>query len=317
MLLHADMPTDAAAFLAAIEPYRDDLVIGVEGIFTWYWLADLCAREGIAFVLGHALYMKAIHGTKSKNDRIDALKIAKLTASGMLPQAYVYPREMRATRDLMRRRLHLVRKRGQLLAHIENTYHQHNIVRPGGRIAYKSNRAGLGLGFADASTAKSVDVDLTLLDGYDEIIRDTELFLANRAKHHDANAFHLLRTVPGIGKILAMTILYEIHDIKRFERVQDFASYSRLVRGTKSSAGKKTGSSGGKMGKVHLKWAFSEAAVLFLAKCEKGKTLRARLARKHGKAKSLSILAHKIGRAVYYMLSREQAFDLERFLATS
>jgi len=122
VLLHRDMPTDAEAFLAAIEPFRDDLVIGVECIFTWYWLADLCAREEIVFVLGHALYMKAIHGTKSKNDRIDALKIAKLLASGMLPHAYVYPREMRATRDLMRRRLHLVRKRGQLLAHIENTY---------------------------------------------------------------------------------------------------------------------------------------------------------------------------------------------------
>ena len=125
VLLHRDMATDPQEFLAAIEPYRDDLVVGVECIFTWYWLADLCARESIAFVLGHALYMKAIHGTKSKNDR-------------------------------MRRRLHLVRKRGQLLAHIENTYHQHNLARPGGRIAYKSNRAGLGLGFADASTAKSV-----------------------------------------------------------------------------------------------------------------------------------------------------------------
>lgn len=317
VLLHRDMATDPQEFLAAVEPYRDDLVVGVECIFTWYWLADLCAREGIAFVLGHALYMKAIHGTKSKNDRIDALKIAKLLASGMLPHAYVYPREMRATRDLMRRRLHLVRKRGQLLAHIENTYHQHNLARPGGRIAYKSNRAGLGLGFADASTAKSVDVDLGLLDHYDATIRDLELFLVKRAKQHDANAFHRLRTVPGIGKILAMTILYEIHDIARFERVQDFASYCRLVKGTKSSAGKTTGSSGGKMGNVHLKWAFSEAAVLFLAKCDKGKALKAKLARKHGKAKSLSILAHKIGRAVYFMLARQQAFDLERFLATT
>ncbi|RKY15982.1 MAG: IS110 family transposase, partial [Planctomycetota bacterium] len=189
VLLHRDMPTDAAAFLSAVEPYRDDLVIGVECIFTWYWLADLCAREETVFVLGHALYMKAIHGAKAKNDRIDAFKIAKLLAGGMLPHAYVYPREMRATRDLMRRRLHLVRKRGQLLAHIENTYHQHNLARPGGRIAYKSNRAGLGLGFADASTAKSVDVDLDLLDSYDEIIRGMELFLVNRAKEHDVNAF--------------------------------------------------------------------------------------------------------------------------------
>ncbi len=317
VLLHRDMATDPAAFLAAIEPYREDLVVGVECIFTWYWLADLCEREGIAFVLGHALYMKAIHGTKSKNDKIDAHKIAVLLAGGMMPKAYVYPCGMRATRDLLRRRLHLVRKRGQLLAHIENTHHQHNLARPGGRIASRSNREGLGIGFADVSTAKTVEVDVALLDSYDDILRDLELFLVRRTKQLDAGAFHRLRSVPGIGKILAMTILYEIHDIGRFDRVQEFASYARLVKGTKSSAGKKHGTSGGRMGNVHLKWAFSEAAVLFIAKCEKGKALRERLKRKHGAGKSLSILAHKLGRAVYYMLARRQPFDLDRFLATN
>jgi len=317
VLLHKDMATDPAVFLAAIEPYREDLVVGVECIFTWYWLADLCEREGITFVLGHALYMKAIHGTKSKSDRIDAHKIAVLLAGGMMPRAYVYPCGMRATRDLLRRRLHLVRKRGQLLAHIENTYHQHNLRRPGGRIAYKANREGLGIGFADPSTAKTIHVDMALLDSYDEILRDLELFLVRRTKQLDAAAFHRLRSVPGIGKILAMTILYEIHDIGRFDRVQEFASYARLVKGTKSSAGKKQGTSGGRMGNVHLKWAFSEAAALFIAKCEQGKALRDRLKRKHGNGKSLSILAHKIGRAVYFMLARQRPFDLERFLATN
>jgi len=123
--------------------------------------------------------------------------------------------------------------------------------------------------------------------------------------------------VPGIGKILAMTILYEIHDIARFPRVQDFASHARLVKGAKESAGKRKGTSGTKMGNVHLKWAFSEAAVLFLAKCERGKAFKARLEKKHGKGKSLSILAHKLGRAVYHMLARKTAFGRERFLKTN
>ena len=99
------------AFLAAVKSFRDDLVVAVECMFAWYWLADLCAREGIGFVLGHALYMRAIHGGKAKNDRIDAHKIAALLRGGMIPQAYVYPPEMRATRDLLRRRNHLMRKR--------------------------------------------------------------------------------------------------------------------------------------------------------------------------------------------------------------
>ncbi len=109
-LLHRDLPTDPNVFLKAIAPFREKLAVAVECIFTWYWLADLCAREGIDFVLGHALYMKAIHGGKAKNDRIDALKIATPLRGGMFPQAHVYPPEMRSTRDLLRRRLKLVPK---------------------------------------------------------------------------------------------------------------------------------------------------------------------------------------------------------------
>ena len=118
VLLHRNVKADSQAFLAAVAPYRDDLVVAAECMFTWYWLADLCAEEKIPFVLGHALYMKAIHGGKAKNDRIDALKIATLLRGGMLPQAYVYPAGMRATRDLLRRRLHrgLRHLRGHLRA---------------------------------------------------------------------------------------------------------------------------------------------------------------------------------------------------------
>jgi transposase len=114
VLLHRNMKAAPEPLLKAIAPYREGLVVAVECMFTWYWLADLCAQEGIAFVLGHALYMKAIHGGKAKNDKIDSQKIAVLLRGGMLPQAYVYPAEMRATRDLLRRRIHLTRKRAEL-----------------------------------------------------------------------------------------------------------------------------------------------------------------------------------------------------------
>src|SRR6266705_6827908 len=119
VMLHRNMKASPDALLKAIAPYRDDIVIAVECIFTWYWLADLCAQEGLPFVLGHALYMKAIHGGKAKNDKIDSQKIAVLLRGGMLPQAYVYPAAMRATRDLLRRRLPLVRTRAARLTHIQ------------------------------------------------------------------------------------------------------------------------------------------------------------------------------------------------------
>jgi len=297
-----------------VAPYRTDLVVAVECMFTWYWLADLCAAEGIAFVLGHALAMKAIHGGKAKNDKIDSHKIAVLLRGGMLPQAYVYPAGMRSTRDLLRRRSHLVRKRGQLLAHIQNTRAQYNLPAFEKRLAYPGNREGVVDHFPDPSVRKSIEVDVVLIDQYDALINDLELTIVREAKRHDGDAFHRLRSVPGIGKILALTILYEIHDITRFDRVQEFASYARLIKCTKESAGKKLGTGGAKMGNVHLKWAFSEAAVTFLRHTSDGKKIVARLEKKHGKGKALSILAHKIGRAVYYMLSRGTVFSREKFV---
>ncbi len=163
VLLHKNIRSDPREFLEAVTPFRDDLVVAVECIFTWYWLADLCRREGIRFVLGHALYMKAIHGGKAKNDRIDALKIATLLRGGMIPQAYVYPAEMRATRDLLRRRLHFRRKRSELLTHIQNTNSQYNLPEFEKQLTYASNRTGVVDRFADPSVQKTIEVDLALL----------------------------------------------------------------------------------------------------------------------------------------------------------
>ena len=315
VLVHRNVPSTPAAFLEVVAPYRVDLVVAAECLFTWYWLADLCAAEGIAFVLGHALAMKAIHGGKAKNDKIDSHKIAVLLRGGMLPQAYVYPAAMRSTRDLLRRRLHLVRKRGELLAHIQNTRAQYNLPAFERRLASATNREGVAEHFPDPSVRKSIEVDLALIDHYDALVTDLELTIVREAKRHDGDAFHRLKSVPGIGKVLALTILYEIHDIDRFDRVQEFASYARLIKCRKESAGKKLGRSGAKMGNVHLKWAFSEAAVSLLRHSREGQQLLARLEKKHGKGKALSILAHKIGRAVYYMLSRGTVFSMEKFLA--
>jgi len=312
--LHRNMPATPEALLKAIAPYREQIVLAAECMFTWYWLADLCAEHGIPFVLGHALYMKAIHGGKAKNDKIDSQKIAALLRGGMLPQAYVYPAEMRATRDLLRRRMHLARKRGELLAHVQNTNSQYNLPAIGKKIAYKANRDGVAERFADPAVQKSIEVDLALITYYDELLRDVELTIVKTAKHHDAQTLYLLQTVPGIGKILSLVLLYEIHDIERFPRVQDFASYCRLVKCARESAGKRSGTSGAKIGNAHLKWAFSEAAVLFLRDNPAGQKLLTRLEKKHSKGKALTILAHKLARAVYYMLKRQTAFDLHTFL---
>jgi len=136
-LVHRNIDTRGDRFLNLVDPYRDGLVVGVECTFSWYWLADLCAAENIPFVLGHALYMKAIHGGKTKNDKIDSEKIAMLLRGGMFPQAYAYPKEMRGTRDLLRRRMRLMRIRAEALGHLQITNWQYNLP-PLGRVCYKA-----------------------------------------------------------------------------------------------------------------------------------------------------------------------------------
>jgi transposase len=182
----------------------------------------------------------------------------------MLPQAYVSPADMRATRALLRRRMHLMRKRAALLAHLHKTQSQYNLPEMGKKIASKANRDGVAERCPDSAVQKSLEVDLALIGHDDQLLRDRELSVLKTAKQHDANPLYRLRTVPGIGESLSLGLRYDIHDIQRFPRVQDFVSYCRLVKCARESAGKRYGTSGTTIGNAYLTWAFSEAAVLFL-----------------------------------------------------
>src|SRR3989449_8034045 len=169
-LVHRNMTATPEALLKAIAPYREQIVVAAECMFTWYWLADLCAEHGIPCVLGHALYMKAIHGGKAKNDKIDAHKIAVLLRGGMLPQAYVYPAEMRATRDLLRRRMHLARNAADSSPMCKIPTSQINRPSLGKKLAYKANREGVEEHCPDPSVRKTIEVDVSLINHYDQLL---------------------------------------------------------------------------------------------------------------------------------------------------
>ena len=314
-LLHRNFKNeDPEYWLKRMEPFRrEDLVVGCESTFNWYWLADLCLENEIPFLLGHALYLKAIHGGKTKNDRIDSEKLAMLLRGGNFSTSYVYPKQMRSTRDLLRRRAFLVRRRAEAIGHVQLVRMQYNLPAFEKKISYKGNRAGIAELFDDQSVRTNVDIDLELADHYDQLIARTELYLERHAKVHDPRTFYLLNTIPGIGRILAMTLLYEIHDIRRFPSVRDFLSYGRLVRGSSTSAGKKYPATGNKIGNVHLKWAFSEAVPLVKRQCEAAAEYAERIEKKHNKARAMSLLAVKLGRGVYYMLRHQQPFDVQTF----
>ena len=309
ILYHKNIPTEPETFLCVLHPYREDIVVAVECIFTWYWIADLCLKEKIPFVLGHALYMKAISGGKTKNDKIDSQKISALLRGGMIPMAYVYPPEMRPVRDLMRRRTYIVKKRSEFLSHIQNTNYQYNLDQIKKRISYRANRVCLDDHFTDPIVQININTDIQILNTLEEQIKSLESIILESARHHDSVAYSLLKTIPGIGKVLALTILYEIHDIGRFPRVQNFASYCRLVKCPRESSGKMMGSKNNKIGNAHLKWAFSEAACLFIRDNDLSKRYHQKLVNKDGKAKALSIIAHKLAIAAYYILKRRAAFN--------
>lgn len=309
--LHGNFSTrDTEGFLQGLSPFRKNLIVGCESTFNWYWLSDLCESKKIPFVLGHALYLKAIHGGKVKNDKIDSEKLAYLLRGGNFPIAYAYPAAWRATRDLLRRRMHLVRRRGETLTHITHLHHQANLP-PSKKLQYASNRAGVAESFSDPAVRFSVETDISLLGDYDTHIRQLELYLEQSAKVHDPNNFFLLQTIPGVGRIIAMTLLYEIHNIRRFPTVGDFLSYCRLVSGEHTSNGKRYGSPGKKIGNAYLKWAFSEILPLIKRQAPEVKAYCTRIERKHGPARACAILATKLGRAVYFMLRRRQVFDLK------
>ena len=312
ILVHKNIPTKPKSFLRLIKPYRDGLVVGCECMFTWYWVADLCADEGIDFVLGHALYMRAIHGGKAKNDKIDSYKIATLLRGGNFPLAYVYPQKMRAARDLLRRRNHLVRKRGELITHIKNTASQYNISDPLGDIRGED----LLEQFRDPIVRKMVEIDRATIEHYDQLLWTLERQLERVALNHNSQDLALLKSIHGVGRILAMVMLYEIEDISRFPRVQDFVSYCRLVKPAKESNGKSYGHSGKRIGNAHLRWAFGEAVVFMLKGNKPMQQALQKIASKHGKGKALAILSARLGRAVYYMLKNQVPFNQELFLRT-
>ena len=217
--------------------------------------------------------MKAIYGGKAKNDKIDSRKIAGLLRGGMFPMAYDYQAEMRATRDLLRRRTYMTRRRADLLSHIQNTNSQYNQPAFPFHIERKCRREEVLSHFTDPDVLMSINTDFNLVDQFTLQIGAMESYILENARLHNPESLYLLRTIHGVGKILSMTILYEIGDINRFP------------------------------------------AVMFLKGNPEGREYRARIQRKHGKAKSLSILAHKLGRTTYYMLKRKKPFDMNKFLS--
>jgi transposase len=317
-LVHTNIKNnDFAYFLKLVAPYRHDLTVCAECMFGWYWLADACQAAGLAFVLAHALYLKAIHGGKNKNDRIDSEKIAHLLRSNLIPPAYVYPADKRPLRALLRQRLCYVWRRSELLARIHSQQLAQNRIPPKQTRRVRAPWAEQLLAAEDHPLRQlALRNDLAMIQHYDQQIFQLEEELQRQARKLAARDYALLQTTPGIGENLGLTILCEIGDIERFPTVKNFLSYCRLVKGTVASAGKIKGLRGAKLGNPYLRWAFGEAAVIAKRDHAVIGPLAQRLEARLGgnKFKANTVVAIKLARAVYYMLKSKTVFDPDRLV---
>ena len=318
-LVHTNIKrNDFEYFLKRVEPYRHDLTVVSECTFNWYWLADACFEANIEFVLAHALYLKHIHGGKNKNDRIDSEKLTHLLRANLIPPSYIYPSERRPVRGLLRQRMSYVWERATLKTHLSMNQTAQGLV-PASKGGHNRDvwEERILEQYKDPLHKFAASCDMDMIRAYDAQIEKLEEKIISLAKRRRARELHLLRSVPGIGRVLAMTLLFEIDTIGRFPTVKDFLSYCRLVKGSVASAGKVKGLTGGKMGNAYLRWAFGEAAVIAKRNHPLLTPYAEKLTSKHGKFKGNAILADKIARAVYFMLQKGTVFDAERLVATS
>ncbi|MFQ5825502.1 MAG: IS110 family transposase [bacterium] len=318
ILLKRNIANDFQIFKEFMRPFLSDLVVGCESTYNYYWLLDGCNESGIAFYLGHAFYMKAITGHKKKNDPLDAETIANLMRTNYFPLAYPYPREMRPTRDLLRRRHWVSRIRASAYAHIQLVFQQYGI-RDVGPVDVKKQKTRQFLveRFSDPDIRQNIATDLYLIEVLSPVIGELEQRIGGQSVYHRARDYRLLLTVPGVGPIIALVILYETHDIGRFPTVQKYSSYCRVVKCQRQSAGKLKGYKNQKIGNPYLKWAYSQIIISAQNASEGIKKYYQKLEGKYGRARARAQMAHKFNVAIYYMLKRGQAFDEARFLGKS
>jgi hypothetical protein len=284
------------------------------GLFTWDWRADRCAQAGLPCVLGHARSRPAIPGGQANTANIEAPKLAGRLRGGMRPQADVYPAELRATRDLWRRRMSLLRPRAALLTHVQQTTRQDNRPEIGPQLADKATREGGAARGPDPAGQPRITVDLAVLNADDRRLTARARALVHTAKAPKAPLGDRLGSSPGGGTMLALVWRDALHDLTRCPRGQAFVASGRLVQCAHASAGQRDGPAGTNMGHASRQWAFSAAAVRCVRAHPAGQTSRARSGNKHGKGQAFTIPAHQLARAVDDMGRRATGFALDPVL---
>jgi len=303
------LPNDLGQIRAALEPHREDLAgVVIESTYNWYWLVDGLMDTGYQVHLAHPSAIKKYEGLKHSGDFADATYLAHLLRLGLLAEGYVYPREERGARDLARKRLQLVRYRTAQILAIEGILMRQTGARLKGE-AVKRLTAEQVDAFAFApDVSLAVEANRAVSQTLSQQIEALEKRLQQRVILRPE--YRLLKTVPGIGEVLATTIMLETGTISRFARVGNFSSYCRCVDSLKESNGKRKGEGNTRNGNKYLAWAFVEAANFALRCCPQARSFYDRKKSRSNRILALKALAHKLARACYHMLQDHKPFDV-------
>lgn len=307
------LANDIALTLAALHPYRQQLVaVAVESTFNWYWLVDALMDERYQVKLVNTSAVRQYDGLKHSDDRSDAFHLAHLLRLGVLPTGYIYPREQRALRDLLRQRTRLVQQRTAHVLNVKSTLaRQKGCVFSTDEIL--ARKAAPWPILSDSNVALAVEVHRPVLEALNEQIARIEREVRRQLGPNPG--YELLQTVQGIGPILAWTILLETGDIHRFASVGDFASYCRCVQSQRLSNCRKKGEANKKNGNPYLAWAFMEAAHGAVRYLPQAKRFYERKARQRNKIVAIKALSHKLARACYFILRDQVGFMPERLFS--
>jgi transposase len=308
------LPNKLTGILAALAPYRDELDgVVVESTYNWYWLVDGLMTAGYRVHLANTAAIKKYEGLKHSGDEADAVHLAHLLRLGILPTGHICPPQERMVRDLSRKRMQLTRCRTQQILSIENLLaRQTGATMTSNQIKQLKEDGVDRLGLPD-DVALALKANLAVTKTLSLQIDKLERRLHEQAQPRAE--YRLLKTVPGIGEVLATTIMLETGTVDRFAAVGNFSSYCRCVDSVHTSNNKKKGEGNRKNGNKYLAWAFIEAANFALRFCPEAKRFYERKKAKTNSIVAIKALAHKLARACYHMLREHKPFDVKRCFA--
>jgi transposase len=308
------LPNDLEVVLSELAPYGDAIAgLVVESTYNWYWLVDGLMEAGYRVHLANTAAIVRYEGLKYADDDTDACWLAKLLRLGLLPEGYIYPKEERPVRDLLRKRSQLVHQHTSQLLSIQSLLARNRGGSPGANQIKRLTYDEVDRLLPDRELALAVKSSLAVMRTLEGVIDRLEK--AAKARIRLRPAFKPLLTVSGIGEILGLTIMLETGEIARFAKVGNYASYCRCVGSERISNGKRKGRGNRKNGNKYLAWAYIEAANFAVRFNPAIKRYYQRKRARTNRIVAIKTVAHKLARACFYILRDQVAFDVNKAFA--